>query len=176
MTNLLVGDFIDFIFLKSFVVGIGILFLPATRADKALFHYHSPTMLYNLSFPFSLFCECFVIQFINKSFFVAYFIVSKFTIGCSLVVKSAVVKSAVVKSVAVSSCVLLAKPLAMVKYFYLAYFNPITSFWPTLAICLCVISRYYLLLVTYSLDESIPFSRVLFRIFTRIILVFSNFY
>ena len=171
MTNLLVGDFIDFIFLKSFVVGIGIPFLPSTRADKALFHYHSPTMSYNLSFSFSQFLLGFVIQFINKSSFVAYFIVSKFTIGCSLVVKSAVVKS-----VAVSSCVLLAKPLAMVWYFYLTTISFFTSFWAVSAISLSWIGKYYLLLVTYSLDASVPFSRILFRIFTRIVLVFSSFY
>lgn len=153
MTNLLVGDFTDFIFLKSFVVGI---FLLATRADNALFHYHSPTMLYNLSFPFSLFCECFVAK---------------------LIVNFIYVKAFVIKAFVISFCLLVpAKSFAMVRYFYLAYFNPITSFWPTLAICLCVIGKYYLLLVTYTLDGSVPFSRLLFRILTRIVLIFSNFY
>lgn len=171
MTNLLVGDFIDFIFLKSFVVGIGFCFLPATRADKALFHYHSTNLFYDLSFPFSLFCECFVVKFINKSSFVAYFIVSKFTTGCSLVVKSAAVKSAVV-----SSCVLLAKSLAMVRYFYLTTISFFTSFWAVSAISLSWIGKYYLLLVTYSLDASVPFSRILFRILTRIVLISSSFY
>ena len=138
MTNLLVGDFIDFIFSKSFVVGIGIPFLPSTRADKALFHYHSTTTFYNLSFSFSHFCNCL--------------------------------------SVALSSCVLvLAKSFSIVRYFYLAYFNPITSFWAISAICLSWIGKYYLLLVTYSLDGSIPFSRVLFRILTRITSFFANF-
>ena len=139
MTNLLVGDFIDFIFLKSFVVGIGIPFLPSTRADKALFHYHSTQLFYDLSFSFSLFCHCL--------------------------------------SVAVSSCVLvLANSFASVTYFYLTMTCFFTSFWPALAICLSWICDYFLLLVTYSLDKSVLFSRVLFRIFTRFLLISTSFY
>ena len=114
MTNLLVGDFIDFIFLKSFVVGIDIPFLPATFADKASRHYHSTNLLYDLSFPFSLFCRCFV-----------------------------------------------------------------SPFWPTLAIYLSWVGKYYLLLITYILDGSVPFFRLLFRIltsFTRLRLVLKYFY
>ena len=153
MTNLLVGDFIDFIFLKSFVVGIGIPFLPSTRADKALFHYHSTQLFYDLSFPFSLFCGYLVVKFFVKTSFVAYFIVSKFTVGCSLAVKSLYLKS-----LSLSSCVLVpANSFASVRYFYLAFISFFTSFWPALAICLPWICNYFLLLVTYSLDKSVLF-------------------
>ena len=169
MTNLLVGDFIDFIFSKSFVVGIGILFLPSTRADKALFHYHSTQLFYDLSFPFSHFCRPFVAIFIVKTSFVAYFIVGKFTVGCSLAVKS-------LKSVSVCSCVLvLADSFASVTYFYLTMTSFFTSFWPTLAVCLSWMCNYFLLLITCSLDKSVLFSQLLFRILTRILLVFTNF-
>lgn len=138
MTNLLVGDFIDFIFLKSFVVGIGIPFLPSTRADNALFHYHSTTTFYDLSFSFSHFCNCL--------------------------------------SVALSSCVLVAaNSFSMVRYFYLTSTSFFTSFWPALTICLPWMCNYFLLLVTCSLDKSVLFSRLLFRILTRITSFFATF-
>ena len=134
MTNLLVGDFISFYFLKSFVVGI---YLSSTRADKALFHYHSTKLFYDLSFSFSHFCNCL--------------------------------------SVALSSCVLVAaNSLSIVRYFYLIITSFFTSFWHSLAICLPWICNYFLLLVTYVLHGSVPFSRVLFRIFTNFLLVFTN--
>lgn len=135
MTNLLVGDFIDFIFLKSFVVGI---YLPSTRADNALFHYHSTKLFYDLSFSFSHFCNC--------------------------------------SSVALSSCVLVAaNSFSMVRYFYLTSTSFFTSFWPVLPFCLSWICDYFLLLVTYSLDKSVSFSRLLFRILTRITSFFATF-
>ncbi|MFY9222302.1 MAG: hypothetical protein WAQ98_06525 [Blastocatellia bacterium] len=184
MTNLLVGDFIISYFLKSFVVGFGIPFLPATRADKALFHYHSPTMSYNLSFSFSLFCGYFVVKFISSFYFIvksfvikgfaAYFILAKFSVGCC---KFSLADFLAVNSLIISSCAFVpAKSFNNTRYFYLTAISFFTSFWAVWVICLCVIGKYYLLLITHILDGSVPFSRVLFRIFTRIVLVFSSFY